>query len=120
MRAFADLEATEFHGTRKHLRNAAEELTKGNNPGSIRESIHAVESVVRVLEPQGDFAKALAKLDAKVGIHGAMKAGFSATYTATPATRKTFATHCYKSPLRALMKLTLFLCSGPARRSCPM
>ena len=80
VRAFADLEATEFHGTRKHLRNAAEELTKGNNPGSIRESIHAVESVVRVLEPQGDFAKALAKLDAKVGIHGAMKAGFGNLY----------------------------------------
>ena len=79
-RAFADLAVTEFHGARQHLRNAAEELAGGNNCGSIRESIHAVESVVRVLEPKGDFAKALAKLDAKVNIHGAMKAGFGSLY----------------------------------------
>jgi hypothetical protein len=79
-RAFADLEATEFHGARQHLRNAGEELTNGNNAGSIRESIHAVESVVRTLEQDGDFAKALAKLDAKVKIHGAMKIGFDKLY----------------------------------------
>jgi AbiJ N-terminal domain 4 len=79
-RTFADLAATEFHGARQHLRNAAEELAGGNNSGSIREGIHAVESVVSVLEPKGDFAKALAKLDAKVKIHGAMKAGFGSLY----------------------------------------
>lgn len=79
-RAFVDLAATEFHGARQHLRNAAQELSDGNNAGSIRESIHAVESVVSVLEPKGDFSKALAKLDAKVGIHGAMRAGFGSLY----------------------------------------
>jgi hypothetical protein len=79
-RAFADLAATEFYGARRHLRGAADELTNGNNPGSIRESIHAVESVVRVLEPKGDFAKALAKLNGKVPIHSAMKAGFGSLY----------------------------------------
>jgi len=79
-RAFADLATTEFHGAREHLRAAGEQLSNGDNAGSIRESIHAVESVVRVLEPKGDFAKALAKLDAKVGIHGAMKAGFGSLY----------------------------------------
>jgi hypothetical protein len=79
-RAFADLAATEFHGARKHLRTAAEELTGGKYAESIRESIHAVESVVRVLEPKGDFAKALAKLDAKAKIHGALKAGFGSLY----------------------------------------
>jgi hypothetical protein len=41
------------------------------------------ESVVRVLEPGGDFGKALAKLDAKVGIHGAMRAGFASLYGST-------------------------------------
>jgi hypothetical protein len=39
-----------------------------------------VESVVSVLEPKGDFAKALARLDAKVQIHGALKAGFGNLY----------------------------------------
>jgi hypothetical protein len=79
-RAFADLAATEFHGARAHLRNAATELTGGHSANSIRESIHAVESVVRVLEPKGDFAKALSTLDAKTKIHGAMKAGFGSLY----------------------------------------
>jgi hypothetical protein len=80
VRAFADLAATEFHGARKHLRNAATEFTAGKCADSIRESIHAVESVIRLLEPEGDFAKALAKLEAKVGLHGAMKAGFGKLY----------------------------------------
>jgi hypothetical protein len=79
-RAFADLAATEFHGARAHLRSAATELTAGNNADSIRESIHAVESVVKVLEPSGDFKKALAKLESKVKIHGALKSGFAAIY----------------------------------------
>jgi hypothetical protein len=92
-RAFADLAATEFHGARKHLRTAAEELTAGKYSDSIRESIHAVESVVRTLEPKGDFAKALAKLDAKAKIHGAMKAGFASLYGFT-SDERAFDTHC--------------------------
>jgi hypothetical protein len=80
VRAFGDLRAREFRGAQQHLRNAAEKLTSSDNASSIRESIHAVESVVRVLEPKGDFAKALAKLDAKIGIHGALKAGFGSLY----------------------------------------
>ena len=42
-RAFVDLAATEFHGARQHLRNAAQKLTAGEIADSIRESIHAVE-----------------------------------------------------------------------------
>lgn len=79
-RAFADLALTEFHGARKHLRTAAEELTTGKYSDSIRESIHAVESIVRVLEPKGDFSTALAKLEAKARIHGGLKAGFKSIY----------------------------------------
>lgn len=41
-RAFADLAVTEFHGARAHLRKAAEELTAGRYPDSVRESIHSV------------------------------------------------------------------------------
>jgi AbiJ N-terminal domain 4 len=36
-RAIADLASTEFHGARKHLQNAAEHLTGGKLPDSIRE-----------------------------------------------------------------------------------
>jgi hypothetical protein len=56
-RAFADLATTEFHGARAHLKNAAAELTEGRIADSIRESINAVESVVRVLEPDGKIFK---------------------------------------------------------------
>jgi hypothetical protein len=78
--ALVDLSASEFHGARLHLTKAAQQLTDGQIADSIRESIHAVESVARVLEPHGDFSKALARLEAKVKIHGALKNGFSSIY----------------------------------------
>lgn len=79
-RAFADLAAAEFHGARAHLRNAAELLTTGKWADSTRESIHSVVSVARVLEPSGEFSKAIAKLETSAKIHGAMKRGFAALY----------------------------------------
>lgn len=79
-RAFFDLGTTEFHGARTHLSNAAAELSQGHFADSVRESIHAVESVARTLEPTGELGKALAKLEASVKLHGGMKAGFSALY----------------------------------------
>jgi hypothetical protein len=79
-RALVDLAVSEFRGARTHLHLAAEALTGGDYPGSIRESIHSVESVVRVLEPSGDFSKALATLESKIAIHGALKKGFAAIY----------------------------------------
>lgn len=78
--AFVDLSASEFNGARAHLRKAAELLTAGHWPDSIRESIHAVESVARVLEPGGEFSKAMAKLERSVKIHGAMSQGFKSLY----------------------------------------
>jgi hypothetical protein len=78
--ALADLSAKEFGGARAHLTKAAQQLTVGQIADSIRESIHAVESVVRVLEPHGDFSKALARLESKVRIHGALKSGFTSIY----------------------------------------
>jgi len=77
---FADLESVEFNGAKAHLRSAGEELSVGRFAASIRESIHAVESVARVLEPTGDFSKAIARLEASANIHGAMKKAFTALY----------------------------------------
>jgi hypothetical protein len=79
-RAFTDLAVAEFHGANAHLRKAAEYLSAGHYADSVWESIHAVESVVRVLDSTGDFSKALAKLEAKFGIHGALKKGFTSLY----------------------------------------
>jgi hypothetical protein len=79
-RAFQDTQQAGLSGGREHLKSAASELSGGNFADSVRESIHAVESVVRVLEPNGDFSKALLKLEQKTNIHGALKKGFLALY----------------------------------------
>jgi hypothetical protein len=73
-RAFADLAASEFHGARAHLKNATTELTAGKFPGSVRESIHAVESVAKVLEPSGDFSKAVAAVSSAYSISSSARA----------------------------------------------
>lgn len=79
-RAFTDLSASEFQGARAHLGMAGEHLTTGKFADSVRESIHAVESVARVIAPSGKFSEALTKLEASAGIHGALKAGFGSIY----------------------------------------
>jgi hypothetical protein len=78
--AFADLATREFRGARSHLRCAGSELTGGNFASSVRESIHAVESVARTLEPSGQLGQALANLEGRAAIHPALKRGFSAIY----------------------------------------
>jgi hypothetical protein len=80
-RSFVDLAKTEFGGARSHLRNAAEELTAGHYADSVRESIHAVESVAKVLEPSAKLlSTALATLEKSAYIHPAMKSGFDKLY----------------------------------------
>lgn len=78
--ALADTSAGQFSGARSHLKQAGMHLTNGSFANSVRESISAVESVARVLEPSGDFSKALAKLEIKLALHPALKRGFTAIY----------------------------------------
>jgi hypothetical protein len=78
--ALKDLTRSSLAGGREHLRAAITHLSDGDFAGSVRESIHSVESVVKVLESSGDFSKALSKLEQKTNIHGAMKKGFIALY----------------------------------------
>lgn len=79
-KAFADLSVKELHGARNHLREAGKLLTEGKHADSIRESIHAVESVARTLEPSGKLSDALNKLEKSLGMHGGLKAGFLSIY----------------------------------------
>ena len=72
-RSFADVAAAEFHGARAHLRKASEELTARRCADSIRESIHAVESVAKALEPSADLSKAVAVLEKSASKHLANK-----------------------------------------------
>lgn len=79
-RALADLSETEFKGARAHLISAGAKLTTGEYSASIRESIHAVESVARMLSTSGSLSDALAKLEKHSAIHGGLKSGFNAIY----------------------------------------
>jgi hypothetical protein len=54
--------------------------TAGRYADSLRESIHSVESTARVLEPSGSLSGALARLEKKANIHGALKQGFNSLY----------------------------------------
>ncbi|MGY8669214.1 hypothetical protein Q3C01_43710, partial [Bradyrhizobium sp. UFLA05-109] len=78
--ALNDLSGASLAGGHEHLKAAAAELTSGHFADSVRESIHAVESVVRVLEPDGEFSRALAKLEQRTNIHSALKHGFTKIY----------------------------------------
>lgn len=83
-RALADVSATEFRGARRHLKNAASELTDGQWSGSIRESVHAVESVARVLDSKSNtLGPALARLEKSIRIHSALRTGFGNLYNYT-------------------------------------
>ena len=79
-KAFADVAAAEFSGAREHLRNAANELTAGSAADSIRESIHAVESVARSITGKGSLSDALKFIKQRHNIHAAMEQGLNRLY----------------------------------------
>ena len=81
-RAFADLGSAGLEGSRTHLRQATERLNSGDYPGSVRESINAVESVARQLDPAASkrLEPALAALTKHAEIHPALKTGFANIY----------------------------------------
>ena len=69
-------------GSASHLRQASEHLNAGDWAGSVRESIHAVESVARQLDPGGarKLGPALSSLERRGGLHPALRGAFSKLY----------------------------------------
>lgn len=80
--ALAGLKAAELYGARTHLLKAGELATAGDDAGSIRESIHAVESVARLLDPGASdtLGPALTQLERHAKLNGALKKGFEKLY----------------------------------------
>ena len=80
--AFQVLKSGSFEGVQSHLRKSAECINNGNMAGSVRESIHAVESVARRLAPDAKktLTPALDALSQKVKLHGAFKKGMENFY----------------------------------------
>ena len=69
-------------GAQTHLREAGIQINAGDWAESVRESIHAVESVARQLDPKNanTLESALKSLDKQVRIHPALKNALSNLY----------------------------------------
>ncbi len=77
--------ANNLFGAEKHLYVSLELLSKKPNPdyrNSIKESISAIESLVRQItsDNSGKLSKALDKLDLKIKFHGGFKASLNSLY----------------------------------------
>ena len=81
-----------FEGARIHIATAVEQLSKRPDPdyrNAIKESISAVESVVRVVaeDPAGGIKNALDSLNARTPIHPALRTGNTLASYRKPAIR---------------------------------
>jgi len=82
--AFVALSANGYAGARSHLNNAADALTAGKYTDSIRESIHAVESVARIISGGATSLKdALNKLKETRPLHPAFQDALNKLYAYT-------------------------------------
>jgi hypothetical protein len=70
--AFASLATGPFDGARHHLHQAAGFINTGDSPKAVAQTMHAVESVVRVIAPNNNFKQALMALNAKATMHPAL------------------------------------------------
>lgn len=88
-RAFSHLEQSKMKGAETHLKNSARFLAQGNYGDSVRESISAVESAARMIEPNartlGEALNKIHKSDEKT-IHPAMNEAFKKLYGYTSDT----------------------------------
>jgi hypothetical protein len=79
--AIANAEENNALSARRHLISAGSELRAGNWPGSVRESINAVEAVSRLVAPGTDaVSHALSVVEQNGHLHGALKKAFLALY----------------------------------------
>ena len=84
--AIMELREAGLSGAEVHLRTAGEFINGGDWAGSVRESIHAVESVARQLGPKSSntLPDALKSLQRSSGrLHPALKDGFEKLYAYT-------------------------------------
>lgn len=87
--ALVTLRQAGLDGSAAHLRVASECINAGDWPGSVRESIHAVESVARQLDPEAaqTLGPALDSLEKRGALHPAFKGAFSKLYGYTSKER---------------------------------
>ncbi|MAZ17476.1 MAG: hypothetical protein CL535_14270 [Ahrensia sp.] len=80
LRALDVLSESHNHGGRKHLVEAASRLTQGDYAGSVRESTHAVESIVRNETGKDKFSDALTEMNKRTHMHGSFRVALLKLY----------------------------------------
>ena len=81
LRATDELSRAGLTGAANHLRKASEYIIQRDYPSAVRESIHAVESTARRIDPNAkDLKSALLKLKQEEALHPALRQGFSNLY----------------------------------------
>lgn len=82
LEAIGELRQAGLDGTETHIRKAGELINQGDWPGSVRESIHAVESIARQLDSRASstLGPALRSLERSGQLHPALKSAFSSLY----------------------------------------
>ena len=82
VRNLAELRSAGLDGCTTHLRNASRCIHDRDWAGSVRESIHAVESVARQIDPEASktLGPALASLEKRSTLHPALKRAFNSLY----------------------------------------
>ena len=79
--AFQSLQEAGLRSATKHLEQASQLVNRRDYSGSVRESIHAVESVAKRLAPSAkSLGEALSVLKKDGTLHPALKKGFSTLY----------------------------------------
>lgn len=82
MGALDDMKESGLLGGIRHLEAASGRINKDDHAGAVRESIHAVESVARTLDPKSSktLAPALKALEKRHSLHPALKAAMNKLY----------------------------------------
>lgn len=83
--SLSELDRTGLTGSASHLRKSAERINNSEWADSIRESIHAVESVARQIAPNKSqtLTEALKSIDKHDSLHPALKSAFEKLYAYT-------------------------------------
>ena len=80
--ALDEMKKSKIVGGIRHLEKASDRINEGDHAGAVRESIHAVESVARTLDPKSSntLAPALKALEKRRGLHPALKGAMNKLY----------------------------------------
>ena len=81
-RSLKELRSAGLDGCLVHLRNASKCINEGDWAGGVRESIHAVESVARQIDPKASqtLGPALVSLERQSALHPALRGAFDKLY----------------------------------------